>query len=58
MLPNILLHELCGKFILVLCDLLVGVFILKLQEKQSDVMRLIQVSVWLFNPFILSLIHI
>ena len=55
MLPNIYVHELCGKLILVLFDILVGILILKLQREESDKMKLIQISVWLFNPFIFML---
>lgn len=55
MIPNILLHPLFGKVLLVTLDMVVGVLILKLQSKQSDRTKLVQVSTWLFNPFIFSL---
>lgn len=55
MLPNVLVHPLFGKLALVAMDMLVALLVLKLQAKESDKMKLVQVSVWLFNPFIFTL---
>lgn len=55
MVPNIIFNPLFGKLLLVFLDIFVGVLILKIQSKQRDKMKLVQVSTWLFNPFIFSL---
>jgi hypothetical protein len=55
MIPNINVHALLGKFILVFLDIMVGYLILNLKTTSNDKMKLIQICSWLFNPFIFML---
>lgn len=55
MIPNVTWNENFGKIFLVLCDILVGIFILKMNKKIALNYQKAGLAIWFFNPITLTL---